>query len=103
MTPPVEIMVRRFVCPFCHRARSKRPAAQAHIDHCYMNPAQRSCRTCANHLPAEAGTHHEPGWPEACDKGLLMTPEPDEYGDTGTKLVRNCPGWEPADWLEAPA
>lgn len=67
MTTPVRIRTVRHQCPFCRRTWSKRPAAEAHIARCWLNPAARSCKTCVHYEPAEEGPYLEhPGFPEGC-------------------------------------
>lgn len=51
MTEPIEITVKRYVCPFCRVSRSKRAYTAAHIGRCWTNPAVKACRTCVNFTP----------------------------------------------------
>jgi hypothetical protein len=89
---PELIVVQRWRCPFCHRSRSKRKAAADHAGRCWLNPAVRSCKTCAHLTPGYDACGCEPGcnWgspsgpvPESCAAGLEL----DGSVRTG------CPSW----------
>jgi hypothetical protein len=95
---PVERHVSRWLCPFCNRGRSKRPAILAHMPGCYRNPAAKRCGTCEHLCPAEReeydysiGAMTFPGSPEFCVEGVQW--------EDGVK-PRDCPKWSP---LAAPS
>lgn len=90
---PTVVTVKRYVCPFCSRGRSKRPATVEHIGRCWMNPAVRSCKTCA-HLVIE-WAEPEIGLSGAvfCDVDVdLDDPTLERAG-----LVTNCEKWAAAE------
>ena len=88
---PIEIQVKRYICPFCHRGRSRRPAAVEHIGRCWKNPATKACRTCSNFVPDES--EPEVGWnaPEYCAAGVTLPPP--SHGS----MVTDCEKWEARD------
>lgn len=55
MSGPEPITVKRWRCPFCRRSRSSRKATAEHIGRCWLNPANRTCKTCANYEYAAGG------------------------------------------------
>jgi hypothetical protein len=76
---PESITVTRWRCPFCHRSRSSKRATAEHIERCWLNPAVRSCKTCANREPGGDACGCEPGcnWgsppggiPDSCTAGV---------------------------------
>lgn len=83
----VAVLVRRFQCPFCRRTRSRRPAAEAHIARCWVNPGARSCKTCSHYDPGGPADNQDPGSPEGCAAGL----------DLRTGLRTGCPKWQSDD------
>ena len=70
MTAPLERRVTRYVCPFCHRGHSKKPAAVEHVAVCFRNPERRACPGCVHFKLCctgfECGCAGEP----YCDVGL---------------------------------
>lgn len=85
---PVRIKVTRYRCPFCERSRSRKQATVEHIARCWRNPAVRSCRTCANYEPPNAGCGEyrcNCGSGEFCHAGVTL---PDDGPVTG------CEKWE---------
>jgi hypothetical protein len=86
MTPaqPEAITVTRYRCPFCHRSRAKKQATAAHIQRCWHNPANRTCKTCPFYSSDRDG--------EYCDNDAA--PEGDEFP------VVACPAWQPAEGVE---
>ena len=97
---PIVREVKRYVCPFCHTGRSKRPTAQAHIDQCWMNPAQQSCGTCAHYDKGYPGDYDEgPGEDPSC----LVDADMRAGTDTGEfRIVRLCPSWQAKPSAERP-
>lgn len=92
MSEPIRVLVNRWQCPFCRRTRSAKAAAVAHVARCWLNPAVRSCKTCAHLSPASSGPACFPGRPcdcnespENCAAGVPLTPE--------TTPVTGCPLW----------
>lgn len=83
---PVRVQVVRWRCPFCNRSHSGRVRAREHIARCWLNPAARSCKTCA---------HFDEGWGtgDTCAKGLNVN-VPVEYRPNVFKLPVNCSVWE---------
>lgn len=78
---PESVRVTRWRCPFCHRSRSSKRATAEHIARCWLNPAVRSCKTCANFEPGGDACGCEPGcnWgspsggiPDSCAAGLKL-------------------------------
>jgi predicted alpha/beta-hydrolase family hydrolase len=82
----VAIRVTRYACPYCHRSRSKRDAAEAHVARCFRNPAAQGCKTCASYQMAEGGSHLTgyPGCGESCEAAL----------DISAGLRTGCELWE---------
>ena len=50
---PVKVLVVRFDCPFCGAGfrSSKKPPVIEHMSRCWSDPAKKTCRTCAFHVP----------------------------------------------------
>jgi hypothetical protein len=73
---PREITVTRWVCPFCHRGRSKRAATEAHIARCWRNPAAKACTTCVNFIREDC--EPDVGYPggEYCAAGVDLSAGP---------------------------
>jgi hypothetical protein len=86
----IAIRVTRYQCPHCHRTRSTRRAAEAHIARCFKNPEARSCKTCAAYQPPEGPDYSEsgrpiyPGCAESCHGGV----------DISGGLKVGCEHWE---------
>lgn len=104
MPDPEAIMVKRWLCPFCRRSRSSKSATAEHIARCWLNPAVRSCKTCANLEPGYDACGCEPGcnWgspsggiPDSCAAGVDV-PEGPEFPVTG------CPLWRALEPAEVP-
>lgn len=95
---PVPVLVRRFECPFCQRRRSAKSATAEHIGRCWLNPAVRSCKTCAHLDEYEGGPTCFPGRPcdcndasRRCDAGVQL-----DGGGFGPGFpVTGCPLWQP--------
>lgn len=91
---PITITVTRYACPHCSRSRAKKQATAQHIDRCWKNPDNRTCKTCEHYLPYVAAEEFcNPGeWcqcgeqPEGCD--VRAWPEGAPFP------VTNCPKWE---------
>jgi hypothetical protein len=91
MAEPIVRTVKRYVCPFCHRGRSKALYAQDHIDQCWKNPATRSCGSCPHYRPGYPASYEEPG----CDPSCAIGADPFAGIDADSEymIVRDCPSW----------
>jgi hypothetical protein len=90
---PVPVTVQRYGCPFCGRRRSARKAVSEHIERCWLNPAVRACKTCANFTSEPDGEPCVPGQPCDCNRGYQQC----EAGvaDVGQgRIVSGCPRWK---------
>jgi hypothetical protein len=94
VSEPEPITVKRYRCPFCRRSRSSKRATAQHIARCWLNPATRSCKTCANFEEGHDACGCEPGcnWgspaggiPAACTAGRNL-PDGPEFPVTGCLL-----------------
>lgn len=67
---PISIVVTRYVCPYCHRSRSRRKPCQDHMERCWKNPALRGCKTCVNFVGnrCRVGFNLAPGLVTGCSK-----------------------------------
>jgi hypothetical protein len=66
VTQPIEVVVKRYRCPFCPRSLSSKSRMADHIGKCWRNPAARGCKTCANFAPGEPAV----GLSEYCAAGV---------------------------------
>lgn len=95
VTPaPVRAVVVRWWCPFCGRSHSDRPRTRAHMARCWLNPANRSCKTCTffefDYDEPDVGYR---GLGETCRKGL--DPQvPSENRPDRMVFPLHCSGWE---------
>lgn len=76
---PLEIIVKRYVCPYCHRSRSRRRPCEEHMERCWKNPEQHGCKTCVNFVKTPKGIN------DRCKVG----------NNIGPGLVTNCKKWKP--------
>jgi len=90
---PEPVTVTRWRCPFCRRSRSSRRATAEHIARCWINPAVRSCKTCANLQPGGDACGCEPG----CNWGSPSGPIPDScvvgVNISDGEIKTACPLW----------
>lgn len=89
---PVLVIVRRWLCPFCRRGRSSKRATTAHVGRCWLNPAVRSCKTCASFDEGGDACGCEPG----CNWGSPSGPIPPSCGagiELATVPMTGCPLW----------
>jgi hypothetical protein len=93
-TEPDRIIVTRWRCPHCRRSWAGKAPAAAHIARCWLNPDNRSCKTCVNHEPATASSYEEPGSDEHCFAGIKL--EAHEYREGIIVLPLHCPQWKQA-------
>lgn len=88
---PERFTAVRYRCPFCHRSRSSKRATAGHIARCWLNPAVRSCKTCANYRSDPGGEPCFPGRPCNCNDG-------GEWCEQGQEIpaahpFTGCPLW----------
>lgn len=72
---PIPLTVTRYICPFCHRGRSRARACLEHMARCWKNPALKGCKTCINFLGHDK-----------CGVGFNLK----------NGLVTKCQKWKPA-------
>ena len=87
---PEPLIVKRWRCPFCHRSRSSKRATAEHIARCWLNPAARSCKTCAHYEYDPGGDWCFPGRPCNCNDG---GEECSEGMDLTRGLLSGCLFW----------
>lgn len=93
---PLTVTVKRYECPFCHRRHSAKTAARKHMARCWLNPAVRSCKSCANLAEEPDGEPCEAGRPCPCNNGYrICEATGKEFGRDDTFPVTNCPLWSP--------
>ena len=88
------IRVTRWRCPSCRKSWSSKATAEEHAVRCWLDPANRACKTCKHHHPGDHWTWEEPPAPECCVVGVDMCV--DRYGEpTELPVVQaGCPMWE---------
>jgi hypothetical protein len=84
---PEPVVVTRWRCPFCHRSRAHKQATTEHIARCWLNPAARSCKTCANYDFAPGGDF----CPCGCGDGYAVCEAGIDVSDYSIKAA--CPLW----------
>lgn len=99
----------RWKCPFCRRSWSSKARANAHVSVCWLDPENRTCKTCVHHVPAETGYCGARAGcqcqniEEHCLAGVDMTErvlylDGEEPGPpkerTETRVQVLCPSWE---------
>lgn len=67
---PIAVQVTRYRCPSCGRTEGNRSRARAHMSRCWLDPANRGCKTCA-HFERWADEYGD-----ACDKGVDLSGHP---------------------------
>lgn len=95
MTEPIKFTQVRHRCPHCRRSWSAKRAAVEHITRCWLNPANRSCKTCDNYEPPNGGCCPGCDTDERCYAGVQFDVEPDEFGGR-ILLPLHCEKWERA-------
>ena len=90
---PVPVMVKRWECPFCRRRRSGKAATAEHLGRCWLNPAVRSCKTCALFLLVPSGEPCFPGRPCNCNDGYVECRAGESLSFEDVPRV-GCPLWE---------
>jgi hypothetical protein len=75
---PIPVRVTRYACPSCARTASSKSRAREHIARCWLDPANRGCKTCAHFRPADSADFETgyPGFPEICDVGVDLSGHP---------------------------
>jgi hypothetical protein len=87
MSGVIEKLVKRYICPHCHRGRSKSKQISDHLSlGCLRDPAAKGCLTCANFYQAVTGKWDEPSEDCVCDAGI----------DVSERKIRHCEKWEAA-------
>lgn len=98
MSAPVLIVVKRWRCPHCGRSRSKQAAAQAHVDRCWWNHDNQTCKTCMYFR--ESGCCGRPDtyqcYTPMCDTGPTREAGVEFTADTALPVV-GCPSWRSRD------
>lgn len=102
---PVRILATRWLCPFCHRGRSSKAATTDHIERCWKNPENRTCKSCANYAYYPGGETCFPGRPCNCNDAERSCRADVDLPPVGQAVgfpVVDCPLWEPrgADYNE---
>jgi len=90
---PVPVTVQRFQCPFCSRRRAAKKTTAAHIERCWLNPAARACKTCANFTDEPDGEPCFAGQPCDCNQGYQQC-EAGIADVAGGTIVSGCPLWK---------
>jgi len=91
---PIRTTVVRYKCPHCRRHHARRADAVDHITRCWLDPANRTCRTCEHHAKAytaPASAWCEPGHHCTCndmDEHCTVDLEPERFP------VVLCPLWQ---------
>lgn len=92
LAAPEAFTTTRHRCPFCRRSWAHRAAAARHVARCWLNPAARSCKTCAIFEPAHDACGCEPG----CNWGSPSGGVPDSCAagvDLDGTVKTACPLW----------
>jgi hypothetical protein len=90
-------MVRRFECPFCSRRRAAKKAVAEHLGRCWLNPAVRSCKTCAHLDEYDGGDTCFPGRPCDCNAPSRSCRAGVKFEENGLGPdfpVTGCPLWK---------
>jgi len=90
MAEPIPTTVKRWKCPFCNRHESRKRKAVEHVERCWLDPAKKTCRTCAHHIEASTGDPCYAGGLCLCntvEEGCEVS-EPERFP------VVSCPLWE---------
>jgi len=74
---PIPVVVTRWLCPYCHRGRSRRGPCEEHMARCWRNPALKGCKTCFFYERDSQGEH--------CNAGFRLK----------DGLVTKCTKWKP--------
>lgn len=92
---PIPVMVRRYECPWCARRRASKATMVRHVAACWLDPANRACKTCEWHSPLFVGS--EPGGVGAYGCVVVERAESCAVRDDvepGEFPVSQCPLWE---------
>lgn len=88
---PIPLVVTRWVCPYCHRSRSRRRPCEAHIKLCWKNPELQGCKTCAFFTQAKDLPPALRASGDRCGAGFVIK----------NGLVTKCSRWKEKDDGEA--
>lgn len=92
MSTPIRTTVVRYKCPHCNRHCARRRAAIEHIERCWKNPANRTCRTCVLFRSTGDGSYCFPGRPCGCNAVEEWCDANVELRTDGLPVV-GCPKW----------
>ena len=95
MTEPIPKQVTRWSCPHCHRSWSKRRSASDHIERCWFNPANRSCKTCFFRVEPDEEYGYVTN--EGCLAGVKLERDPEHPSGVFAVLPLHCEKWEKAE------
>lgn len=96
---PLAVFRKRYTCPFpgCRFQRSTEKPVAGHIVRCWRNPANRTCKSCANYEktpdygPCFPGENCRCGAPDhSCNAGVELP----DFGELEGFPVVACPLWE---------
>lgn len=88
MSAAEAIVVTRWRCPHCRRSWASKTRANEHTATCWLDPANRACKTCRRHHR----DHYYMG--DHCGVGVDMV-DPDDASDPPRTIVQaHCPLWE---------
>lgn len=97
MTAPIALKVTRWQCPACRRTWAKKARAAEHAARCWLNPANRSCKTCVHRIEPDSQYGYDTE--EGCRAGVEL--ERDPAASFMAILPIHCPKWE-SDGTAAP-
>lgn len=89
LAAPERITVVRWKCTHCSRSSSSRKAAVQHIGRCWLNPANKTCRTC-RYFSAAQSNCVDPGCNGCGSEAFCRVG--DELG--AYDVTERCPDWE---------
>ena len=79
--------------PLCRRRPPDKAATAEHLGRCWLNPAVRSCKTCALFLLVPSGEPCFPGRPCNCNDGYVECRAGESLSFEDVPRV-GCPLWE---------
>lgn len=83
----------RYRCPFCRRSWSSKTTASEHVARCWLDQANRTCKTCKHHWPGAPATYDEPMDPEGCEVGANIYDPDGELSNGRFYVQTDCPLW----------
>jgi hypothetical protein len=90
---------KRYRCPYCPRTASSRTRIVDHLTRCWLNPDNRTCKTCAQFVPDASEWEVGLVAPEYCAADVDLS-DPDRPG--ANRVVSACPFWAARVNGEAP-